>query len=212
MKVRVKYEVYDLEGSFSMPLSDFINITEVPEELFPNTYRPITLNDVAEILRSLGAYVPDEPFLSDIGRAIDELELTWSGTNTYNWNWWGPTLDFAKIKISDNKTVVRIGVHLFGDVRTNYEWYWYLVSKPYEEVSILDIIGSLELRMLVEFEDGTTEYASCVDEEGARWQAGYDCPFVAENLNEILEAAPPWETPAEGVEIEIGGDDDEGEE
>jgi hypothetical protein len=190
-----------------MNLSDFLQITELPEELVPDDWKPISWRKLSELF---GEQIRD---LWELEDAIERKDLRWSGDNTYNWGWWGPTLCIKTVDLKPvtgkDKTLIVVGVHRGGDVRGNYDWFLFLTNRHYLDVNpFIELIGGLELMMEVEEADGTTHIAWCIDAEGAHWQD--EDGWLEERLGEILERAAPWDVyPEKELEIELGEDDEE---
>jgi hypothetical protein len=209
-KLVVRYTVVHSEFPWSMNLSDFLQISEPPEELIPGNWKPVSWEQISKIF---GTEIRD---LWELGDEIEKRKLDWSGDNTYNWGWWGPTLCLKTVDLEPitgkEQTLIVVGVHLGGDVRGNYEWFFYLTNRHYFEVDpFLELVGGLELMMEVEEEDGTTHIAYCTDSEGAHWMA--EDEWLEERLDEILEKAAPWHVyPEKEMEIILGEDDEDEEE
>jgi len=211
-KVTVRYTVVHSEFPWSMNHSDFLQIAKVPEELVPDDWKPLSWGRVGNLLGRMFAS------FYDLAEWVDEMErlgkeVRWWGDNSYNWGWWGPTVDTKKVDLSPftdkPETLVIIGIHLGVDVRVNYDWFAYLVPRPFNDVyPFMEMFGGLELQMEVEEEDGTTHYAWCVDVEGSRWETNDE--WLEERLGEILAKAAPWDIyPRQEMEVELGEDAEE---
>jgi hypothetical protein len=208
-KVVVRYIAAHGEFPWSMNLADFVQISELPADLVPDDWKPISWQKLSKLF--------GEPIgnLWELGDAIDRRELRWSGDNTYNWGWWGPTLCLKAVDLEPltekEQTLIVAGVHLGGDVRGNYDWFLFLTNRHYLDVNpFVELIGGLELMMEVEEEDGTTHIAWCIDAEGCHWET--DDEWLKERLDEILEKAAPWDVyPRKELEVEIGEDETEEE-
>jgi hypothetical protein len=206
-KVTVRYTVVHSEFPFRMNLSKFLQISELPEKLIPGDWKSVSWKKIGEIF---GTEIRD---LWELGDEIERRKLDWSGDNTYNWGWWGPTLCLKKVDLEPvtgkPQTLIVAGVHLGGDVRGNYEWFLFLTNRHYLDVNpFVELIGGLELMMEVEEEDGTTHIAYCIDAEGAHWMA--EDEWLEERIDEIMEKAAPWHVyPREEMEITLGEDDED---
>jgi len=209
-KATVRYIAAHSEFPWSMNLSDFLQISELPEELVPDDWKPISWKKLSGIF---GEPIKD---LWELGEVIDRKQLRWSGDNTYNWGWWGPTLCLKAVDLEPltgkEQTLIVAGVHLGGDVRGNYDWFLFLTNRRYLDVDpFAELIGGLGLMMEVEEDDGTTHIAWCIDEEGVQWEA--EDEWLKERLNEILEKAAPWDVyPRKELDVEIVEDETDADE
>jgi len=182
-KPKVKFYAIDLEGTFEMPASRFVSLTHVPRALLPSTYKRVTLKQLS---RSLG--VPLNNF-RDLADFVERMKLPYEADNSYNWCWWGPTVAFKKVKLADDLTLALIGMHLGGDVRGSYRWYYYLVDLPYDEVHPWDdIFGSVALTATVKY-NGNEFVATATDMEACDWNIYPDTP---ENRQIWEQVAKEW--------------------
>jgi hypothetical protein len=168
-KSKAKFYAVDFEGTLVMPAKRFIRLTHVPKALLPNDYRPVTLKQLSRL------FGVDLRSFYDLADLIERKGIPYACDNSYNFGWWGPTVSFKKARLSDN-TLVVIGMHCGGDVRSNYRWHYFLVDRPYHEVSPWhDIFGSVALVAEVKH-DGNEFTATATDLEGYDWEIYPDTP------------------------------------
>ena len=139
-KPKVRFMAVDMDGTFVMPLKQFATLRHLPRKLLPNDYHRVTLRKLSKMF--------GKPIRSlyDLGRVIEERKLRWDSFNTYNAGWWGPTVDVKVVRLDAQQTLVVVGVHQGGDVRSNYIYHYFLVNRPFIDVSPwIDIFSSIAL-------------------------------------------------------------------
>ena len=155
------------EAPWCMDYKDFVFLTEIPEELLPSDYRPVSWQEIGELI---GKPINSFYDFADEVNYGSLKDADYTGDNTYNYGWWGPTVDYKKVRINEKTTIVIIGLHRGGDVRGNYEWFPFIVNRDYDDVHPwVDIFGDIDLFYLFE-KDGIEVVATAIDDEGLHFE------------------------------------------
>lgn len=119
--MKIEAVVAHQETGFEMPLSDFVVLTDAKKLMAG--YQALSLKSAIEwIERAYGVVIPSQARKSrfDFFWYLVENDLA-EGDNTYNYGWFGPTVDYAvSTRTMDGKKLWAVRMHLGGDVRGNY--------------------------------------------------------------------------------------------
>jgi len=179
---RVRLFVESEEFPFTMSYRMFVNLTHIPRRLIPPWYRKVSWRQIGRLLRA------NISSFCDFAHFVEEYAARrccrFYGDNTYNYGWWGPTVNYKVVEFYSpcNVVIAVVGMHLGGDVRSGYVYYPFVVTDhdPHlfgEGVDLYtatdpfrDIFGSLRLYAeVVDCRSGEKRYAEAVDTEAVEW-------------------------------------------
>jgi hypothetical protein len=158
-----------------MPVSEFVCIDHIPEELVPDGWVQVSEDEAKVVLfdsiLSLPSMYPSNVNVRllanrlkrDLGyRGFDcvnfweyyrdycDLDCVVSERdNTYNWDaCYLPTLQLGKCELGPcGKILFIIGVHVGLDVRSGYNYYFFLADESYRDFSFVDLFWDDNFRL-----------------------------------------------------------------
>lgn len=161
----------------TVPYKKFLNAKSPDVVLGENaTGEKIGLRAVLDKLRSWDLYV-DDPTARKTNQGVmewlsehgDSSQVT--SDNTYNWSWWGPTLNFMVVNGQDDASdpmhaecLIFARAHLGGDVRGNYGNYSVYLNEEF-----YNCFHPWHLVVNMTTSDGKTVTLESEDDEAYRW-------------------------------------------
>jgi hypothetical protein len=187
MEIKIIPTVVDMANSrFEMPVSEFVRINYIPEELVPDGWVRVSEDEAKVVLFEAILSLPSMyPSYEDVRSLADRLRGRLKGRgfdclsfweyyqdycdldcvvserdNTYDWDSCClPTLELEKCELGPcGKILFIIGVHVGSDVRSGYEYYFFLADDSYRDFRFSDLFWNdnfhLGMSVWVDLPDG----------------------------------------------------------
>lgn len=194
----VEKYVMDREGGGDIDYKEFVFGAD-PAAIMPGTPSMSDAELAVYIREYYADYAPDGLEGMSISEMADFLTESDIGIrdNTYNWTWWGPTVNFHLMGPAEEEPyaegVLLMSLHHGGDVRGNYGLYEafkvesYAEEAPWYRYMFTIYIKTNEGTITLDVEDDEAYYFYVARDETGTWNEGDN--ISSKDLNEKLN----WE-------------------